>query len=67
MKVIECNDFNTSFPENFTWSQIDNISLINITNDIVNHIAHEFRTDPERIFISGLRRSLLIIAKYATI
>jgi hypothetical protein len=66
MKVKDCSDYNTEFPETFTWSWLDSPKLCNIANNIRNHIDHDLRT-ANRNNVPGLRLALNIIAEEADI
>uniref|UniRef100_A0A6M3ILM3 Uncharacterized protein n=1 Tax=viral metagenome TaxID=1070528 RepID=A0A6M3ILM3_9ZZZZ len=62
MKVIECNGYNSEFPEVFSWGHVDSIKYSNLASNISNHIKHDLKT-VDRLLVPGLRKALNIIAE----
>jgi len=65
MKVKDHDNYNSEFPETFTWGWVDSISLGNISAVLVNHIENDLRR--ERNYVPGLRKALDIIADVAEV
>ena len=66
MKAREHLKFNPEFPEKFNWDLLDSVSLTSAALRIQEEIEENFETN-ERIYISGLRLALNIIANIAEI
>lgn len=66
MKVNECVNFNSDFPESFLWGSLDSYFACNITNDIINELLHDIKTI-DRNLVPRLKKALLVIANHAEV
>lgn len=65
MKVFETTLFNKDFPEEYPWSELDNITACNVSMMIAARIRLELRRPPsERHDLPGLRRALVVMSEY---
>lgn len=67
MRVSECNDFNSEFPEQFPhWGAVDSPKLCSLANALVSRINTERLLIPEqRHTMAGCRLALRLIAEIA--
>jgi len=66
MRVVNCKDFDSKFPETFSWVRLDNPTLTNICIAMSIIIDNETcRNKSRRDNVLGLRKALNIIAGYA--
>jgi len=66
MKVEIYRGFNPEFPELFNWNLVEQISLSRTAEEIVDMIKEDLKTE-YRVYVPGLRKALISIAKNAEI
>ena len=66
MRVIDCSNFNSEFPESYNWELIDSPRLILVARELVSYIAATPPTG-DRGNVPGLRAALRAIAWHADI
>lgn len=66
MKVTEANDYDSEFPERFSWGHLDSPKLSSLSSMIATHIFKDLVT-PSRLYVPGLRQALNHLAEIAEV